>query len=278
MGEDLRGLGEHAFTFTSCWDDVHDDDADDTPIHHDADVTCAASIPRNLFSYFGSEVPPGMPPRSAHTYVVNDIQEMHLAGMNGAPGVDIVELCGGEGRCTVIARRRRLQTGENFDIITGVDLTDPDTQDQVIRYLVEWKVLVVVMAPVCRPFGPWARFNRMMHYQSWKQSYDEAAPLAQFCGRVALLQLESRRHFLNEQPKGSDLYLEPPWNIVLQWPGVVHQDFDQCMTGLRANNGLLVKKTTRLIASHKALVHYFRAYVLRRLPRSSTACWWRSCF
>ena len=114
------------------------------------------------------------------------------------------------------------------------------------------------MAPVCRPFGPWAHVNRMMHYDSWLASYHEAAPLAQFCGRVALMQLEAGRHFFNENPKGSEIYLEPPWNIVLQWPGVVQQDFDQCMTGLRAINNMLVKKPTRATASHRALVHYFR--------------------
>ena len=196
-----------------------------------------------------------MPHQPANVHVVTSLREMHLAGLSCTPGLDIVELCGGEGRCTVIARRRRLQSGENFDIVTGADLTDPATQEEVEHYLRKWQVLVVVMAPVCRPFGPWAHFNRMMHYETWRRSYQEAAPLAQFSGRVALLQLEAGRHFLNENPKGSEIYLEPPWNIVLQWPGVVHQDFDQCMTGLRANNGLLTKKPTRLVASHHALVH-----------------------
>ena len=30
---------------------------------------------------------------------------------------------------------------------------------------------MVIMAPVCRPFGPWAHFNRMMHHDPRKQSY-----------------------------------------------------------------------------------------------------------
>ena len=117
---------------------------------------------------------------------------------------------------------------------------------------------MVVMAPVCRPFGSWARLNSFVNYEAWLRSYNEAAPLARFCGTVALQQLRTGRHFINEQPRDSTLYSESPWwDEVVRWPQIVWQDFDQCMTGLRANNGLLVRKPTRLVASHPALVHYF---------------------
>ena len=257
-GEDLRGLGEAAL-WSECQDDIQDSEQDEVDnVHLDADVVYAATTPSNLCPHFGSECPSGLPPQPAHVHIVANMYEMNLVGLSITPGVDIVELCGGEGRCTTIARRRRLNSGGNFDIVTGTDLTDPIVQQEVLFYLRKWDVLVVVMAPVCRPFGPWAQFNKVMHYDTWRRSYEEAAPLARFCGRVALSQLEARRHFINEQPRGSELYLEDPWQIVLQWPGVVEQDFDQCRTGLRARTGLLVKKRTSLKASHPALVYHFR--------------------
>ena len=69
--------------------------------------------------------------------------------------------------------------------------------------------------------------------------------------------MRHKRHFINEQPKGSTLYEETPWPEVLNMPGVTYVDFDQCRTGLKARNGLLVKKATRLYASHIALLYHF---------------------
>ena len=75
---------------------------------------------------------------------------------------------------------------------------------------------------------------------------------------MALVQLNGGRHFINEQPKGSTHYHEDPWPKVLQRAGVVTQDFDQCRTGLRSRDGVLVKKRTELVASHPLLVADFR--------------------
>ena len=95
-----------------------------------------------------------------------NIREMHFLGLSCSPGFDVVELCGGEGQTTIVARRRKLATGANFDIVTGTDLTDPIVQEEVIHYLRKWAVLVVVMAPVCGPFGSWGNFNYTMNRAS----------------------------------------------------------------------------------------------------------------
>ena len=47
---------------------------------------------------------------------------------------DIVELCGGEGLTTQLLHKRKLRTGANFELIIGIDLTDPKAQDMVIAY------------------------------------------------------------------------------------------------------------------------------------------------
>ena len=131
-------------------------------------------------------------------YDMDGVYQQHQATST----VDVLELCGGEGRCTTIALRRKLHAGGNLDIVTGTDLTDPFTQDEVLHYINKWQVLVVVMAPVCRPFGPWAHFNQVANYDGWLRSYNEAAPLAKFCGRVARNQIRHKRHFIYRAAQG----------------------------------------------------------------------------
>ena len=48
-------------------------------------------------------------------------------------GLDIVEFCGGEGRATKIAIRRRLRTGRNFDLVTNADLGKPSDQKFAVK-------------------------------------------------------------------------------------------------------------------------------------------------
>ena len=74
-------------------------------------------------------------------------------------GVDVVELCGGEGRVSTIAVRRRCSTGENFDLITNWDLNDANQQRMVLMYLRVHRPLVVVMSPTCRPFRRLGNYN-----------------------------------------------------------------------------------------------------------------------
>ena len=105
-------------------------------------------------------------------------------------GVDIVEVCGGEARTSSLAVRRHLKAGENFDLVTGVDLNDEIQQAAVERYFRQQRPLVVIMAPTCRPFGRWATFNYARNYDTWLRSYNDAAPHGRFCGYLAMLQIE----------------------------------------------------------------------------------------
>ena len=111
-------------------------------------------------------------------------------------GMDLVELCGGESRVSTIAVRRHLQVGENFDLVTNWDLNDPKDQSRVIRYFKKYRPLVAIMGPTCKPFGRLARYNYVHHYDTWKASYEQAAPHGRFCGELALLQDKSKRYFV----------------------------------------------------------------------------------
>ena len=115
---------------------------------------------------------------------------------NLGDGLDLVELCGGEGRVSTIAIRRHLKVGENFDLVTYWDLNDPKDQARVVRYFKKYRPLVAIMGPTCKPFGKLARYNYVHHYDTWKASYEQAAPHGRFCGELALLQDKKSRDIL----------------------------------------------------------------------------------
>ena len=171
-------------------------------------------------------------------------------------GVEIVELCGGEGLTTQMCVRRKLTGGHNFEILTGTDLTDEEVQRSVLEYLKLAKPLAVIMAPRCGPFGPLGRFNQAINPDGWLRNYALSAPLASFCGKFALLQRGEGRHFLVEHPRGSTLFEEPPWPEVLSHPETKRIIFHQCRVKQYVN-GLLCKKATELIASSEILLTPF---------------------
>ena len=68
--------------------------------------------------------------------------------------------------------------------------------------------------------------------------------------RAVPIQLDGGRHFFNEQPKGSDLYKLPEWQLLLT-RGVLQCNVDMCMGGLRSRRrSLPLKKPSELWASH----------------------------
>ena len=48
--------------------------------------------------------------------------------------LDVVELCGGEGRTSQLALRKKWRTGQHFDLVTGCDLNEPAVQRDVVKY------------------------------------------------------------------------------------------------------------------------------------------------
>ena len=94
-----------------------------------------------------------------------------------------------------------MRAGPNFDLTTGVDLTDHDELAAFWKYMRLARPRVVVMGPPCTPFGPLARYNAMMNPQSHQRSLRECRPLAKLAGEVALHQLGQTQplcDFINE--------------------------------------------------------------------------------
>ena len=66
---------------------------------------------------------------------MNTLSEMFSYLDTIPDGIDLVEICGGEGRTSILAIRRQLLVGENFDLVTHWDLNNQYDQDLVVMYL-----------------------------------------------------------------------------------------------------------------------------------------------
>ena len=181
-------------------------------------------------------------------------------------GVSVCEIAGGTARCSRVLVKHRVACGRNFDLVTGTDMTLHTEQEAFMRYRKASRVQVVIMAPICGPFGGWSYMNRQIHPQSWKQRLDYALKLGSFCGRVALAQYDDGRDWLNEQPTNSDLYDYEPWPRVRQHPRTVIGRFHQCQTGARTQDGQHINKSTDLWASDYDLIYYLDGLVCGSLP------------
>jgi len=158
------------------------------------------------------------------------------------PGTDVVEVCGGEGRVSILAIRRQCNVGINIDLVTHWDLNVPSEQEEVVKYFRKHEPLVCVMGPMCKPFGKLANYNYWHHYEAWLRSYQEAKPHGVSCARLALIQIREGRYFIVEQPSGSWLYNESPWPTVLEHKSIVRVEIHQCMLGQKTKEGLPAKK------------------------------------
>ena len=204
-----------------------------------------------------------------HVHVATNMRTVYTWACSSRPDeyVDIVELCGGAGRPLEIAVHRRMKAGRNFDLTTGVDLLDPSEVQAYWAYLEHCRPRVVIMAPPCTPFGPWASFNSLMNPQSYAESLRLCKPLARLAGDTALHQLQQHNplcDFLNEQPDPSRLYEVDPWPRVLNHPRVVSRVIDQCATGQKARHGphtgMYIRKRTRVVGSCDRAMETFNGY------------------
>ena len=201
-GNDLGGLGDLIKTLHT--DYIIEEDSDDED--DDAQQTCTNF---STWAFLGSDWAYTIEISPVHTvqYVKDTAQAIHILGKCGR-GIDIVELCGGAGRVSRVGIRRRLKVGKNFDLVFHCDLNKTSEQRMVEHYYDTIKPLVSVSAPTCTPFGSWAHYNYYAHYDAWLKAYNDAAPHGKFCGRMALKQDNEGRFWLNEQPRGSWLYIE----------------------------------------------------------------------
>ena len=117
-------------------------------------------------------------------------------------------------------------------MVIGFDLALEAHQREVIRHVIDHRPLVVVLGPPCTGFGHWSHLNRYIHPEIWSKSSKISETLAEFVARIGWIQLRASRHFLVENPAGSELFhlkcFEELWNT----GKVVKRNIPQCALGL----------------------------------------------
>ena len=83
-----------------------------------------------------------------------------------------------------------------------------------------------------------------MNHETWLNHHQEDLPHLQYCGKVALKQIQLGRYFLREQPVGTWIDQIEPWPKVQTYEIVVTQNMDQCMAGTEDDYGRPVQKPT----------------------------------
>ena len=237
--------------------------------------TAACQI-ANAFAQWAlpSTLAEGQPTLHQNSSIAVDIDEMFTIlnePARKAYGVEIVEICGGNALTSHLCVRRRLHSGHCFELITGTDLTQPSVQAKVLAYLDVARPLVIVMSPICTPFGPLGHRNYVLHHDAWSASFATAAPLAAFCGKLVLRQSKLRRFYLNEQPYPSAMYEIEPWPEVRSLPDCHRIVLHQCMLGLKVN-GLLRKKPTEFTSNSTIILGQFAGLCCDR-SLTMPICW-----
>ena len=75
------------------------------------------------------------PPRSQYVALTELDTFLSHPRHRGIHGMDVMEIWGGKGGVSKISIRRCLNTGRNFDLVTGADLTKYHNQQMLLTYV-----------------------------------------------------------------------------------------------------------------------------------------------
>ena len=186
-----------------------------------------------------------------------ELNSVYLANRDDGSFVDCVEFCGGNARTSkvLIRRRHKVTVGKNFDITVGFDMLNRNEINEFWKYMFRTQPLVVVMSPPCTGLAGFSGLNRIVNPDAWHSSRLVSLPLGDLAGHIAHFQLNHSRHFVCENPKGSELYTLPSWIPVVNHPNLAVAVVDMCMAGLiDEQNCLPLQKRSEIWASDERLV------------------------
>eukprot|EP00439_Symbiodinium_sp_Y106_P057262 s2270_g8.t1 len=219
-----------------------------------------ASIANALSQWaLASTLSNGQPTLHQNSVLAVDVDEMFtILGelQNRACGAEVIEVCGGSARTSYLCVRRCLSSGRNLELITGTDLAVPETQNKIIRYIASARPLVIIMSPAFVLTDRSDDRNHIFHRSVWGEGVCTSAALARFCGDLAMLQSESDRVYVMEQPYPSGIYGLEPWPKVRKHPECHRVVLHQCALGLQAG-GLPCCKITELTSNSPIILSHF---------------------
>ena len=176
---------------------------------------------------------------------------------NGEGHHDVAELCGGAGDTAKLLVRRGFRAGPNFDIVCGIDLLQDSEVNALDKYLRSCQPFIVLISTPCTSLKGFSALNRVINPEGWARSRKMSLALGRLGARVATTQMRAGRHFLAENPRGSDMWSLPEWRALAEMVDWIY--VDQCMCNLRGpRTGMLIKKPTEFWASHAALLDPLR--------------------
>eukprot|EP00971_Amphidinium_carterae_P351093 6491908-Amphidinium_carterae.1 len=174
------------------------------------------------------------------------------------PPPDVMEVFGGAAGVTRLALTQRLTAAPVADLLYGVDVTNPRCRHELVQYVRLGKPKVVVLSPPCTAFSNWSHLNRIVHPKAYRQSLMNGSSCSSLAAQIAEAQLRNGRHFLLENPQGSELFKRPEWQRLQQQYSIQEVSFPQCAAGLRSPSGAPILKRTTLWSSSPHLVRAFQ--------------------
>ena len=99
--------------------------------------------------------------------------------------------------------------------------------------------------------------NRHLHEETWRKTRNIGVALAGFAAKLCWIQLDAGRHFILENPAGSELFKLSSIAAIFNHEGVVKVNVPQCAMGLRVHGEPILKNTT-LMASSLLLLEPFK--------------------
>ncbi|CAK0831488.1 unnamed protein product [Prorocentrum cordatum] len=174
---------------------------------------------------------------------------------------DVAELCGGASGTTRLLVRRGYRGGPNFDLICDCNLMTHEGQRQFWEYLYRGKPLVLLISTSCTSLKGFSALNKVINYDGWLRSRKTSVGLARIAAAAACTQMDAGRHFVSEQPLGSDFYKLDDWQHIANNYAVAWCQVDQCMAGkIGRRTGLPIKKSSEFWASDERLLAGLRRF------------------
>ena len=179
-----------------------------------------------------------------------NLQDMKRLGYEPGAPVRLWEWMSGSGRLSATARARAMSHLPPLDYRYGHNLGHWHHQMIALFTLLVFPVEVLWSSPTCTP---WSANARQWQPEVRHEQRQQEMLTLQFLGVACFIQLILGRHFVIENPHGSDLFEAHGLKAVAGKENVldiIYWIFDQCMLGAKSG-GKATKKRTKLAASFR---------------------------
>ena len=172
-----------------------------------------------------------------------------------APRLDLLEVMCSEQSELVKQAQHTGHRAQRFGLTEG-DLSTKAGRQKLFQLMVRHRPKNVWYSPVCGPWGSWSHLNMGKSLQGYHDVMQKrASNLWQVSLAVVLYrwQRSQKKHFHMEQPKGSEMYLQPVLQEIFADTLTCH--FDMCRVGALTDpqTGLSIRKRLQVQTTSESL-------------------------